>query len=74
MSSTPSVLLLNIDGVFFSAMALGVMAFGDTANPGAAAAVAWLHGQGLRVVLLSGDNPGAAQALAAAVGITEVHA
>ena len=74
MSSTPSVLLMNIDGMFFSAMALGVMAFGDTAKPGAAAAVAWLHGQGLRVVLLSGDNAGAAQALAAAVGITEVHA
>ena len=57
-----------------NAMALGVMAFGDTAKPGAAAAVAWLHGQGLRVVLLSGDNPGAAHALAAAVGIAEVHA
>ena len=55
-------------------MALGVMAFGDTAKPRAAAAVAWLHGQGLRVVLLSGDNAAAAQALAAALGITEVHA
>ena len=74
MSSTPSVLLMDIDGMFFSAMALGVMAFGATAKPGAAAAVAWLHGQGLRVALLSGDNAGAAQALAAAVGITEVHA
>ena len=74
MSSTPSVLLMNIDGMFFSAMALGVMAFGATAKPSAAAAVAWLHGQGLRVVLLSGDNAGAAQALATALGITEVHA
>ena len=55
-------------------VALGVLAFGDTVKPGAAQTVSWLHAQGLRVVLVSGDNAGAAQALANEVGITEVHA
>ncbi len=54
--------------------ALGLLAFGDTVKPGAAQAVVWLQQQGLRVALVSGDNPGAAQALADQVGIREVHA
>ena len=54
--------------------ALGLLAFGDAAKPGAAAAVAALLRQGLQVVLLSGDNAGAAQALARSVGITVVRA
>ena len=53
---------------------LGVLAFGDALKPGAAGAVRTLQARGLRVVLLSGDNPGAAGAAAAALGITEVHA
>ncbi len=54
--------------------ALGLLAFGDHAKPGAAQAVAALQQEGLRVVLVSGDNAGAANALAAEVGITEVRA
>ena len=54
--------------------ALGLLAFGDRAKPGAAAAVAALRREGLRVVLVSGDNRGAAEALAREVGITEVQA
>ena len=54
--------------------ALGLLAFGDQARPGAAATVAALRREGLRVVLLSGDNRGAAQALADLVGISEVMA
>jgi Cu+-exporting ATPase len=57
--------------------ALGLLAFGDHAKPNAAAAVAALRRDGVRVVLLSGDNRGAAQALAREVGITDprdVHA
>ncbi len=53
---------------------LALLAFGDPPKPGAAAAVAALRAEGLRVVLVSGDNRGAAQALAARVGIAEVHA
>ena len=54
--------------------ALGLLAFGDHAKPGAAAAVAALQREGLRAVLVSGDNRGAAEALAREVGITEVRA
>ncbi|MBL8350668.1 MAG: copper-translocating P-type ATPase [Burkholderiaceae bacterium] len=57
--------------------ALGLLAFGDHPKPGAAAAVASLQHEGLRVVLVSGDNRGAAEALAREVGITDprdVHA
>jgi Cu+-exporting ATPase len=53
---------------------LGLLAFGDAVKPGAARAVAILRGRGLRVVLLTGDNGGAAAATARALGILEVHA
>ena len=53
---------------------LGLLAFGDTARPQAAATVAELAQQGIDSVLISGDNPGAAHHLAQAVGITRVHA
>ena len=53
---------------------LGLLAFGDALKPGAAGAVRALQARGLRVLLMSGDNPGAAGAAAAALGITEVHA
>ncbi|MBP6338870.1 MAG: HAD-IC family P-type ATPase, partial [Vitreoscilla sp.] len=53
---------------------LGLLAFGDTARPQAAATVAELAQQGIASVLISGDNPGAAHHLAEAVGITRVHA
>ena len=51
--------------------ALGLLAFGDHAKPGAAAAVAALRREGVRVVLVSGDNRGAATALAKEVGIED---
>ena len=51
--------------------ALGLLAFGDHAKPGAAKAVAALQREGIRVVLVSGDNRGAAEALAREVGITD---
>ena len=57
-----------------SPRALGLLAFGDHAKPGAAAAVAALQREGLRAVLVSGDNRGAAEALAREVGITDVRA
>ena len=52
----------------------GWLAFGDRAKPGAAEAVATLARQGVRSVLISGDNAGAANHLAAELGIAEVHA
>ncbi len=53
---------------------LGLLAFGDTLKPGAAAAIAQLRGMGLHTLMISGDNAGAAHAVARALGIDEVHA
>lgn len=53
---------------------LGLLAFGDTVKPAARDAVARLHALGIRTVMLTGDNAGAAQAVARALGIDEVHA
>ena len=53
---------------------LGLLAFGDAVKPEAAAAIAALATAGIRSVLVSGDNPGSAQAVARRLGITEVHA
>ncbi len=52
----------------------GLLGFGDALKPGAKAAVAALHRRGQRVVLLTGDNAGAAGVAARALGIQEVHA
>ena len=54
--------------------ALALLAFGDPVKPGVADLVAELHRLGIRTVLLSGDNRGAAQSAAADVGIDEVRA
>ncbi len=66
-----SLLALDVSGTLQLA---GWLAFGDRAKPGAAEAVATLARQGVRSVLISGDNAGAARHLAAELGIAEVHA
>ncbi len=53
---------------------LGLLAFADAPRAGAAGAVAALRRRGLRVAMLSGDNPGAAAAAARTLGIDEVRA
>ena len=52
----------------------GLLAFGDEPKAGAAAALRALHADGLRTVMLSGDNRGAAEAVGRALGIDEVRA
>lgn len=52
----------------------GVIAVSDTVKESAADAVAALHERGLRTVLLTGDNPASAAAVAQQVGIDEVIA
>jgi Cu+-exporting ATPase len=54
--------------------ARGLLAFGDALKPGAHAAVARLQSMGLLTVMISGDNRGAAQTVADALGIREVIA
>ncbi|MEV7186744.1 heavy metal translocating P-type ATPase [Kitasatospora sp. NPDC093102] len=51
-----------------------VLAVGDTLRSGSWRAVHRLRGLGLETVLLTGDGPGAARAVAAELGIERVHA
>ncbi|TFZ06017.1 copper-translocating P-type ATPase [Ramlibacter henchirensis] len=53
---------------------LGLLAFGDTLKPTAASGLAQLKAQGVRTVLVSGDNAGAARAVASQLGIDDVRA
>jgi Cu+-exporting ATPase len=53
---------------------MGLLAFGDTIKATAAAAVARLHQLGIKTVMLTGDNRGAAEAVAKELGIEEVRA
>jgi Cu+-exporting ATPase len=56
------------------AQLLGLLSFRDQPRPGAVEAIAELQALGLRTVMISGDNAGAAQAVARALGIEEVRA
>ncbi|NYH97370.1 heavy metal translocating P-type ATPase [Cupriavidus plantarum] len=53
---------------------LGLVAFGDALKPTAAAAVARLRKAGIRTVMLTGDNAGAARHIGDALGLDEVQA
>ncbi|MDB5890268.1 MAG: heavy metal translocating P-type ATPase [Polaromonas sp.] len=52
---------------------LGLLAFGDTLKPSAAHAVARLREQGVRSVLLTGDNAGSARAVGAQLGMDDIR-
>ncbi|MBS0330927.1 MAG: copper-translocating P-type ATPase [Proteobacteria bacterium] len=54
--------------------ALGLLAFGDAVKPSAAAGVARLREQGITTVMLTGDNRGAAEAVARELGLDTVLA
>ena len=53
---------------------LGVLGVADVIRPGSAEAVRQMKGQGLRVVMLTGDNETTAKQIAAQAGIDEVIA
>ncbi len=53
---------------------LGLLAFGDALKPGAAAAIAQLKTLGVKTLLISGDNAGAARAVGRALAIDDVRA
>ncbi|MEY1662994.1 heavy metal translocating P-type ATPase [Isoalcanivorax beigongshangi] len=64
-----SPLYIAVDG-----RAAGVVAVADTAKPDAADTIAALHRAGLTTVMISGDNPTTAAAIARQLGIDQVHA
>ncbi|QIS05711.1 heavy metal translocating P-type ATPase [Nocardia brasiliensis] len=64
-----TVVLVAIDGTV-----VAVVAVADTVKQSAAAAIARLHRLGLRVLMFTGDNAFAAQAVADEIGIDEVVA
>ncbi|WP_420896986.1 heavy metal translocating P-type ATPase [Kitasatospora aureofaciens] len=63
-----TAVLVELDG-----RAAAVLAVGDTLRPGSWRALHRLRGMGLETVLLTGDGPGAARAVAAELGIEGVH-
>ncbi len=68
---TVSWLAETRDGI---TLPLGLLAFRDRPRAGAADAIARLRALGLRTVMISGDNAGAAAAVATALGIDDVRA
>ncbi|HWO65075.1 MAG TPA: copper-translocating P-type ATPase, partial [Umezawaea sp.] len=52
----------------------GLIGLSDQVKPGASPAVTSLRALGIRPVLVTGDNLGAAQAVADVIGVDEVHA
>lgn len=52
---------------------VGLLAFGDTVKATAAQAVARLNALGIRTVMLTGDNAGAAHGVAASIGIGDIE-
>ncbi|GAB4212002.1 MAG: heavy metal translocating P-type ATPase [Synechococcales cyanobacterium] len=64
----------TVVGVEVDQECLGWLAIADAIKPEAATTVAHLHQRGLAVVLLSGDHPRTAQAVADKLGIPTVYA
>ena len=64
-----SVMLIAVNG-----RAAGLIAVADPVKDSAAEAVRALHAEGIRIVMLTGDSRAAAQAVAGALGIDEIHA
>lgn len=65
---------LRGEGATVSALAWGdrvlaLLAFGDEPKPGAQEAIEALHERGLRTVMISGDNQGAAEAMGRRLGL-----
>jgi P-type Cu+ transporter len=64
-----TAMFVAVDGVL-----AGIIAVADPIRPSTAGAITALHGQGLRIIIATGDNERTAQAVAETLGIDEVRA
>ncbi len=64
-----TVVFLVVDGRL-----AGLLGVADPVKESARAAIGWLHGEGIRIVMLSGDSRTTAEAVARELGIDEVYA
>jgi P-type Cu+ transporter len=58
----------------FQGKAIGVLGVADPIKPTTLEAIQQLRDQGIQLVMLTGDHPATAKAVASKLGITEVHA
>ncbi len=56
------------------AVLAGLLAFGDTVKANARDTIARLHAQGIRTVMLTGDNAGSARAIGELLGVQDIRA
>ena len=68
--ATVSALVQRVDG---GLALLALMAFADEPKPGAAAMLAALRARGIQTLMISGDNQGAADAMARRLGLRPDH-
>lgn len=68
-SEGQTVMFVSVDGAF-----AGMIGVADPIKETTPEAIKRLHAEGLKVVMLTGDSKATAQAVAAKVGIDEVHA
>ena len=66
--------LAEVSATSPSATLLGLLAFGDAVKASAPSAIRALQAQGVRTVLVTGDNRGSAEAVAALLGIDDIRA
>ncbi|QTD45461.1 heavy metal translocating P-type ATPase [Ottowia testudinis] len=66
--ATVSIVAVRTDGGQ-APRAVALLAFGDEPKPGARAAIGALHARGIRVVMISGDNRAAAEAMGRRLGL-----
>lgn len=71
LGRTVSYLAISLNG---DLQLVGLISFGDQVKANAAYAVRRLHALGVQSIMLSGDNYGSANAVAAVVGISDVRA
>ncbi len=74
LNSTDETAAQTLLAVSADGKGVGVLALTDPIKPSARQAIARLQGDGVRVVMMTGDAIGPASAVATTLGITDVHA